>query len=579
MKNSKLFWLLGLVLVLGMFLAACGGEDNADEGTDTPADTETETPAEGEGESEGTETAGEPDAEQVLNLVESADIPTMDSALAEDAVAFNIMNNVNEGLFRLNEENVAIPAIAEGEPEISEDGLTYTFKLRDANWSDGTPVTANDFVFSWQRALDPAVGSPYGPYMMAGTIAGATEVSEGADPSTLGVVAEDDKTLVVTLERPTPYFMSLMAFGTFYPQNEEFVTAQGADYAQTSDNLLYNGPFVLSNWDITQGGGWTMEKNPEYWDAETVTLETINVNVVKETATAINSYDTGEIDRAGLSAEYALQRGQDPDVVKELEPTLFYLKFNQERNGEETPLANVNIRKALSMAFNKQDLVDVVLANGSLPANYLVPTEFAFTENGEDFREVNGDLTEFNAEQAKEFWATGLEEIGETEVTLELLGGDSELAGKMDAYLKDQMETNLEGLTVNLKAVPFAVRLELDESQDYDIQNSGWGPDYQDPMTFLDLFVTGSAQNGMSYSSEEYDGLIDSAKGELATDAAGRWQAMADAERLLIEEDAVIAPIYQRGLMSLQKPYVQNIISHPFGGDYSYKWAYISGKE
>lgn len=578
MKNSKLFWLLGLVLVLGMFLAACGGGDEAEEeGTDTP--TETETPAEGEGESEGTETAGEPDAEQVLNLVESADIPTMDSAIAEDAVAFNILNNVNEGLFRLNEENVAIPALAEGEPEISEDGLTYTFKLRDANWSDGTPITANDFVFSWQRALDPAVGSPYGPYMMAGTIAGATEVSEGADPSTLGVVAEDDKTLVVTLERPTPYFMSLMAFGTFYPQNEEFVTAQGADYAQTSENLLYNGPFVLSNWDITQGGGWTMEKNPEYWDAETVTLETINVSVVKETATAINSYDTGDIDRAGLSAEYALQRGEDPDVVKELEPTLFYLKFNQERNGEETPLANVNIRKALSMAFNKQDLVDVVLANGSLPANYLVPTEFAFTENGEDFREVNGDLTEFNAEQAKEFWATGLEEIGETEVTLELLGGDSELAGKMDAYLKDQMETNLEGLTVNLKAVPFAVRLELDESQDYDIQNSGWGPDFQDPMTFIDLFVTGASHNLMSYSNEEFDSLVEQAKGELATDLEGRWQAMADAERILIEEDAAIAPIYQRGLMSLQKPYVKNIISHPFGGDYSYKWAYISGKE
>lgn len=577
MKNIKLFWLLGLVLVLGVFLAACGGGDDAKEGTEKP--TETETPAEGEGESEGTETAGEPDAEQVLNLVESADIPTMDSAIAEDAVAFNILNNVNEGLFRLNEENLAVPALAESEPEISEDGLTYTFKLRDAKWSDGTPVTAHDFVFSWSRSLDPAVGSPYGPYMMAGTIKGAKEVSEGADPSTLGVVAEDDKTLVVTLERPTPYFMSLMAFGTFYPQNEEFVTAQGADYAQTSDNLLYNGPFVLTNWDITKGGGWTMEKNPEYWDAETVTLETINVSVVKETATAINSYDTGDIDRAALSAEYALQRADDPEVVKELEPTLFYLKFNQERKGEETPLANVNIRKALSMAFNKQDLVDVVLANGSLPANFLVPTEFAFTEEGEDFREVNGDLTGFDAEKAKEFWAKGLEEIGETEVTLELLGGDSELAGKMDAYLKDQMETNLEGLTINLKAVPFAVRLELDESQDYDIQNSGWGPDFQDPMSFVDLFVTGSSHNLMSYSNEEFDSLVEQSKGDLATDPAARWQAMADAERILIEEDAAIAPIYQRALMSLQKPYVKNIISHPFGGDYSYKWAQISGKE
>lgn len=573
MKNSKLFWLLGLVLVLSIFLAACGGGDDTTDGTETPEDTDTDTPAEGD---EGA--SGEPDAEQVLNLVEGAEVPGMDSATAEDSVAFNILNNVNEGLFRLNEENIATPALAESEPEISEDGLTYTFTLRDANWSDGTPVTANDFVFAWQRALDPEVGSPYGPYMMAGTIKGATEVSEGADPSELGIEATDDKTLVVTLERPTPYFMSLMAFGTFYPQNEAFVTDKGDDYASNSDNLLYNGPFMLTNWDGT-GLTWTMEKNPEYWDAETVQLETINVDVVKETSTALNLYQSGEKDRAGLSGEFAMQYADDPEVVKELEPTLFYLKFNQERNGEETPLANENIRKAISMAFNKQDLVDVVLANGSLPANYLVPTEFTFNEEGEDFRDINGDLTGFDAEKAQEFWATGLEEIGETEVTLELLGGDSELAGKMDAYLKEQMETNLEGLTVNLKAVPFGVRLELDEAQDYDMQNSGWGPDYQDPMTFIDLFVTGASHNLMSYSNEEFDALVEQAKGELAQDPAARWEAMAEAERILIEDDAAIAPIYQRATMALQKPYVQNIISHPFGGDYSYKWAFISGKE
>src|SRR5690606_4638443 len=163
-------------------------------------------------------------------------------------------------------------------------GLTYTFKLRDANFSAGTPVTAQDFVFSWQRALDPEVGSPYGPYMMAGTIIGATEVSEGADPSEHGIVAEDEIPIVLTIERTTPSFMSLMAFGTFYPQNEAFVTEKGDDYASNSDNLLYNGPFMLTNWDGT-GLTWTMQKNPEYWDAETFQLETINVDVVKETST------------------------------------------------------------------------------------------------------------------------------------------------------------------------------------------------------------------------------------------------------------------------------------------------------
>lgn len=564
---------MSLVLVLSAFLAACGG--GSDEGTkDADKDkdedgTPTEEPA----------ASGEPDAVQELNLMEGAEIPSMDSALAEDSVAFNILNNVNEGLFRLNEENVAIPALAEGEPTISEDGLTYTFKLRDAKWSNGTPVTAQDFVFAWQRAIDPATGSPYGPYMMAGTIKNATAISEDKmDKAELGVEATDEKTLVVTLERPVPYFMSLMAFGTFYPQNEAFVTEKGDAYASNSDNLLANGPFVLTNWDGT-GLTWSMEKNPEYWDAETVKLDKINVDVVKEAGTAVNLYTSGEKDRTGLSGEYAMQYKDNEEVVNELTPVLFYLKFNQERNGEETPLANENIRRAIAMAFNKQDLVDVVLANGSLPANYLVPTEFTFDENGADFREVNGDMNEFNAEEAKKFWATGLEEIGQTEVTLELLGGDSELAKKMDEYLKSQLEGNLEGLTVNLKAVPFGVRLELDEAQDYDIQNSGWGPDYQDPMTFIDLFVTGSSHNLMSYSNPEFDKLIEQAKGDLSQDLAGRWEAMAKAEKILIEDDAAIAPIYQRGSMSLQKPYVQGIVKHPFGGDYSYKWAFISGKE
>ncbi|MDN7226175.1 peptide ABC transporter substrate-binding protein [Planococcus liqunii] len=568
MRNSKVFWLLSLVLVLSAFLAACGGGE----------DTSTE-PSDSEGDKEKESASGDLDSVQELNLMESAEIPTMDSALAEDAVAFNIMNNVNEGLYRLNQENIAEPAVAEGEPEISEDGLTYTFKLRDAKWSDGSPVTAQDFVFSWQRAVDPATGSPYGPYMMAGTIKNAAAIAEGKmDKAELGVEAKDEKTLVVTLERPVPYFISLMAFGTFLPQKEAFVTEKGDAYASNSENLLYNGPFTLTNWDGT-GLTWSMEKNPEYWDAETVKLDKINVDVVKESGTGVNLYTSGEKDRAGLSGEYAMQYADDPEVVRELEPTVFYLKYNQERNGKETPLANVNIRKAISMAYNKQDLVDVVLANGSLPADFLVPTEFTFDESKKDFREVNGKMNEFNAEEAKKLWETGLKELGVTEVTLEMLGGDSELAKKMDEYMKSQLEGNLEGLTINLKAVPFAVRLELDEKQDYDIQNSGWGPDYQDPMTFLDLFVTGSAQNKMGYSNPEFDKLIEQAKGELAQDIPARWEAMAKAEKILIEEDAAISGIYQRGIMSLQKPYVHDIVVHPFGGDFSYKWAYISGKE
>ncbi|MDN7244406.1 peptide ABC transporter substrate-binding protein [Planococcus shenhongbingii] len=566
----KRFWLAVLLVLTGIVLGSCNEEGGSDS-TVPEGNTETEESAEGNAE--------EMDAEQVLNLSEGAEIPTMDSALAEDSVAFTILNNVNEGLYRLNQENMAEPAMAEGEPKISDDGLTYTFKLRNANWSDGTPVTAQDFVYAWQRAVDPATGSPYGPYMMAGTIKNAAAIAEGKmNKAELGVEAADDKTLVVTLERPVPYFLSLMSFGTFLPQKEAFITEKGGAYASNSENILYNGPFMLTNWDGT-GLTWTMEKNPEYWDAETVKLQTINVDVIKETSTGVNLYTSGQLDRVPLTGEFAMQYAEDPEIIKELAPHIFYFKYNQERNGEKTPLANLNIRKAISMAFNKQDLVDVVMANGSLPANYLVPAEFTFDENKKDFREVNGEMNEFNIEEAKELWATGLEEEGISTIAFELLLDDADISKNTGAYIKAQLEKNLEGITVNVRSVPFSVRLELDASQSYDLQLSGWGPDYQDPMTFIDLFVTDSDQNKMAYSNPEFDALVESAKNELAQDPAARWEAMAQAERILIEEDAAIGPVFQEGIMSLQKPYVIDVVRHPFGGDFGFKWAYISGKE
>lgn len=570
MKKNKLIWLLGMVLILGIFLVACGEQDKADTSEDTKDTGNVEDIEEAASE--------ELDEEQILNLVERAEIPSMDSVLADDAVSFNVLNNVAEGLYRLNQENIAVPAMAESEPEVSEDGLTYTFKLRDAKWSDGSAVTANDFVFAWQRAVDPATGSTYGPYMMSGTIKNATEISAGSmDKTELGVEAKDDKTLVVTLERPVPYFESLMAFGTFYPQSEAYVTAQGSNFAANSESLLSNGPFILTNWDGT-GLTWSMEKNPEYWDAETVMLDTINVDVIKEPGTSVNLYNNGEKDRVGLSGEYAMQYADDEEVEQVLKPTVYYLKFNQERNGEKTPISNVKLRKALAMSFNKQDLVDVILANGSIPADFLVPTEFAYDENKKDFREVNGDMLPFNAEESAKLWEEGMKEEGLTEVKLEYISGDTELAKNMDAYLKAQMETNLKGLTLTIKNVPFNVKLDLDAAQDYDIQSTGWAPDFQDPVTFVDLFQSESSQNNMSYSNEKFDNLLDQAKGELSLDPAARWKALAEAEKIIVEEDAGIANMYQTGSMSLQKPYVHGIVAHPFTGDYSYKWAYISGK-
>jgi len=558
MNIGKNGWFSGLVFIVAIFLAACGSEDD-----ETATETE----------------QGEIDEVQELRLTTGSGIPSMDSVLADDAVSFTTLNNVGEGLYRLDQHNMAVPAMASAEPEISEDGLTYTFTLRDANWSDGTAVTAHDFVFAWQRAADPETGSTYGPYMMAGTIKNAAAIAQGKlDKSQLGIEATDDQTLVVSLERPIPYFLSLMAFGTFYPQKEAYVTELGDQYAMDSEKLLSNGPFVLANWDAT-AMSWELEKNLEYWDAENVKLDKVEFNIVPDAGTGVNLYETEEADRAGLAGEFAMQYADDEEVVRVLKPSVYYLQFNQEREGESTPLANPKLRKALALSFNKQDLTDIVLANGSIPADFLVPTEFTFDANNEDFRQVNGDMMAFNVEEAKVLWAEGLEEEGLTEVTLEYLSGDTELSQKIDAYMKDQMEGNLEGLTLEMSQVPFNVLLDKNEAQDYDIQSTGWGPDFQDPITFLDIFATGSPQNTMSYSNEQLDALLEQASGELALEPEARWQALAEAERIIVEEDAAIASMYQFGSMALEKPYVHDVIAHPFTGDFSYKWAYISGRQ
>jgi oligopeptide transport system substrate-binding protein len=561
MRNSKWMMLLVLSLVLSLFLAACGGGETEDAGTATDGDKGKDDPA-------TEETADE----QILNILETAEIPTMDSVQGTDAVAFQVLNEVMEGLYRLGENNQPVPGMAESH-EMSEDGLVYTFKLRDAKWSNGTSVTAQDFVYSWQKAVDPASASQYA--FILGDIKNANKINAGeiTDLNELGVKALDEKTLEVTLEKPTPYFLSLTTFATFLPQNQEFREAQGENYGLEIENLIYNGPFTLTEWEHEVG--WVMTKNADYWDAESVKLEAINVKVVKDPATAVSLYETGKVDRAVLTAEFVDKYKTDPDFQTFGEPVLFYFKYMQAKG----PLANVDVRKAVSMAIDKQGLADVILNNGSVPAYYAVPADFVtHPETGEDFRAKYGDFNKTDVAKAQEHWAKGLEALGVDSLELELLGGDTETSIKMQEYFKNQLETNLPGLTISLKNVPFKQRLELDEALDYQIQLAGWGPDYQDAMTFADLWVTGGGHNASGYSNPEYDKLIQDAKTTLAGDLVARFEAMQEAERILLEEDAGIGPLYQRGTSQLQQPYVKNVYINSFGPDYSYKWASIEGK-
>ena len=560
---KKTNWLLlVLALVLSMFLAACsGGGDSSSSDDSNSGDDNSSSDASG-------------DSKQVLNIMDSAEIPTMDASLATDTVAFQWLGSTTDGLYRLGKDAKAEPGIAKSN-DVSDDGLTWTFHLRDdAKWSNGDPVTANDFVYAWQRAVNPDTGSEYGPYMMGGVIKNAEAIANGDKPvDELGVEAKDDTTFVVTLEKPIPYFKSLTTFGTFLPLNKKFVEEKGDKYALEADTLLSNGPFKITEWN--HGEGWTLEKNEDYWDAENVKLKKINVKVVKDTATGVNLYETGQVDRTNLSAEFVDQyRSSDDYKIKE-EPTLFYLKINQTANDI---LGNVKARKAMQMVIDRKSMVDVILNNGSIPAVGDVPKNFVKDpESGDDFRDVNGDLVTYDVDKAKELWNEAKKEVGKDSFEIEYLGGDTETAKNMDAYIKDQLE-QLDGLTVKVTSVPFKERLKRDTAMNYQLQNSGWGPDYIDPNTFLNMWVTDGGNNMTGYSSEKYDNLIKQANDEYALEPEKRFQNFLKAEKMLIQDDAVLVPLYQRALAQLWKPYVKDVQVNPMGADYSYKYAYIEGK-
>ncbi|MFQ3543888.1 peptide ABC transporter substrate-binding protein [Halobacillus rhizosphaerae] len=560
---KKTNWLLlVLALVLSMFLAACsGGGDSSSSDDSNSGDDNSSSDASG-------------DSKQVLNIMDTAEIPTMDASLATDTVAFQWLGSTTDGLYRLGKDAKAEPGIAKSN-DVSDDGLTWTFHLRDdAKWSNGDPVTANDFVYAWQRAVNPDTGSEYGPYMMGGVIKNAEAIANGDKPvDELGVEAKDDTTFVVTLEKPIPYFKSLTTFGTFLPLNKKFVEEKGDKYALEADTLLSNGPFKITEWN--HGEGWTLEKNEDYWDAENVKLKKINVKVVKDTATGVNLYETGQVDRTNLSAEFVDQyRSSDDYKIKE-EPTLFYLKINQTANDI---LGNVKARKAMQMVIDRKSMVDVILNNGSIPAVGDVPKNFVKDpESGDDFRDVNGDLVTYDVDKAKKLWNEAKKEVGKDSFEIEYLGGDTETAKNMDAYIKDQLE-QLDGLTIKVTSVPFKERLKRDTAMDYQLQNSGWGPDYIDPNTFLNMWVTDGGNNMTGYSSEKYDNLIKQANDEYALEPEKRFQNFLKAEKMLIQDDAVLVPLYQRALAQLWKPYVKDVQVNPMGADYSYKYAYIEGK-
>ncbi|MBU5220482.1 peptide ABC transporter substrate-binding protein [Bacillus albus] len=506
------------------------------------------------------------ETKQSIHLPYIAEIPTMDVTKATDSESMNVMRNVFEGLYTLGEDNKFIPGVAQSY-DVSEDKKTYTFHLRESKWSNGTPVTAADFVFSWKRAVNPDTAAEYA--FLFFDIKNAKRINSKELPvDQLGVKAIDDKTLEVQLEQPIPYFIDLTTFATFLPINEKYFESQGKQYGLEANQLVYNGAFTLDNWKHEQG--FQLKKNSNYWDAKTVKLDEINFDIVKDKSTEINLYESGQLDRVGLTGEFVDKYRNSPDFKERPEVTMQFLRMNQKNE----VLKNKHVRLAISQAMNKKAFVDTVLNNGSLPADGFIPADFAKGSDGKDFRKENGNLVKDDINEAKDNWKKARKELQKEQITLELLTSDNAIAKKNAEYLKGELEKNLEGLTVHVKPQPRKQQIQLLLNSDYDLGVDVWAPDIPDPITFLDLFTTDSSYNFDKYSNHAYDELLHQVKTDLADDETARWEAMKRAEKMLLEDGAV-APFYQPGRSYLQRSNVKGIVTNDFGGEFNYKWTEV----
>ena len=483
-------------------------------------------------------------------------IRDLDSATTTDSVSTNILLNVISGLYRLDADARPVPDLAES-VDISEDQLKYTFTLRDGiKWSNGDPVTAGDFEYAWKRVLNPDTGAQYA-YIISTFVKGADAYNTGkGSADDVAVKATDEKTLEVELVAPSPFWLGLTSFFTYLPQNQKFVEEQGEDYALSNDALIFNGPYRLTSFKPTEG--ITMVKSDEYWNKANVPVEKVEGEIVKELDTAVNLYESGELDVQVVEGEYVEEYKDSP----EYHTYTFFASFYMVGNQKEKIFQNLNVRKAIQIGYDRDALANQILKNGSPPAPGYVP--FGIAGPGkETFREfVGATQPEFDPEKAKSFFQKGIEELGGNP-EIELLAYDDSTARDQATFLQSQFQDNL-GAKINIKVQPFDRKLELESQGQFQLSWQGWIADYNDPMTFMDLFESTSSFNTYKYSNPEYDKLIRGAREELDQDK--RMDMMKEAEEILVTQDAGTAPMYFQGKAYLIKPYITRYVELTYGG-------------
>lgn len=515
----------------------------------------------------GTVQAAAVDAQrQTITLALSTEPPSLDSRVATDEVSGFILSHVMEGLTRYGAEGELLPGVAE-RWELRQDGATFWLR-KDARWSDGQPVTAADFVYAWREVVAPATASQYAFILYP--VANAEAISNGTKaPSELGVEAVGDHVLEVRFERPTPYFLSLTAFTTYLPLRREFVEARGPRYAADTADLVFNGPFALEHW--VHGAELRLVRNPRYWDRDDVQLTRIDMPYVTGDAQAIyNLFKDGRIAVAPLTRDTlpdALEQGYP--IRRFDEGSVWFLQFNS-RPGR--PTANRALRKAIQAVFNPEVLANQVVAiPGNRAAVSLFPRWLKGVQ-GPFQQEYPPPIPERSLVTAREHLQQARRELGVDRLPpLVLLASDTPAGATEAEYVQYVLQQGL-GLEVRIDRQVFKQRIEKMSLGDFDLVAAGWGPDFDDPLTFADLFASWNENNRGRYSNAEYDRWVRVAMN--STDPAERMRAFGEIQRIVVE-DVVVIPTYERGLVYVQHPRLKGVFRSRFGGDPLYRNAWV----
>lgn len=539
--KSKL--LIGL-LSLSMIFSACGNNDKASDGNEN-------------NQAVANEEEGKKDGVLDINIASEPD--SIDPALNTSVDGAIMISHLFESLIRWDDDGegnaVLKPGIAESW-EVSDDGLTWTFKLRDAKWSDGKEITADDFVYSWNRLVDPATGADY-EYML--------DMVKGYDEKKLDISAPDPKTFVVNLNVKCPYFEEICAFPAVMPVRKDIIEANKT-WTNSPETLVSNGAYKLEKWE--HNSTLSMVKNPEYYDQDSVKAEKLAFHLQDDQNAIYASYRSGDLDFINSVPQEEIQKLLDTKELK-IKPYVgtYFVCFNTEKE----PFNDPKVRKAFSLAIDRNFIVNQVTGQGQEPATAYVPSGVydANGAEGDDFRTVGGDYYsindedyEKNIEEAKKLMEEAGYKDGEGFPQIDYLYNTDENHKAIAEALQNMWQENL-GVQVSLQNQDWNVFLKERKEGNYNIARHGWIADYNDPMSFIDMWLTGGGNNDAQYKNPEFDKFVKAAKA--TSDPDERMENMHKAEDILIGEDNVVAPLYFYNNSYMMKPNIQGLYYTPLG--------------